>query len=502
MEAIRAGFEVFLGTPMIWAVMVFGIFEGIIFGAIPGLTAVLCVTLMIPFTFNMSAVMGLSLLVAIYVGAISGGLITATLINIPGTPSSLITTWDGYPMANKRGKPAEALSIGVFASLLGGTFSAIVLFGIAPQLAKVALLFGSWEYFAVCLMGLSIVSSTTGEDTVKGLLGAVIGLVLGTVGIDMLTGIQRLTFGSWQLQGGLNATVMMMSFFAIREIMNQVNSLGQREKTVLKKKISFRPPFKEMKGCGPALAIGSLIGTWVGILPGIGQTPATILAYHQVKNISKNPEMFGQGSPEGIAVSESANNACNGGALIPLITLGIPGDGVTIALIGGFMIHGIQPGPLLFTQNLDLVGIIMVVYFISNFVMYFMELGMMKAFIKMVNVPYSLLFPAIIVFCLLGVFALNNRIYDLGILMAFAAFGYILNEFKIDMVSLILGFVLGPMVENHLRRALIASSGSMGDITTRPIAMVFLAVSIVFLFWPFIKKGIQLVIPPKAKAKA
>ena len=201
MEAISAGIQVVFSQPLIWLVMIFGIFEGIIFGAIPGLTAVLCVTLMIPFTFNMSATMGLALLVAIYVGAISGGLITATLINIPGTPSSLITTWDGYPMA-KKGYPAEALSIGVFCSLVGGTVSAVVLFGLAPQLARVALIFGSWEYFGVCLMGLSIVSSTAGEDTIKGLMGAVIGLTLGAVGIDFLTGITRLTFGNWPLCRG------------------------------------------------------------------------------------------------------------------------------------------------------------------------------------------------------------------------------------------------------------------------------------------------------------
>jgi putative tricarboxylic transport membrane protein len=479
--------------------MVFGIFEGIIFGAIPGLTAVLCVTLMIPFTFSMSATMGLTLLVSIYVGAISGGLITATLINIPGTPSSLITTWDGYPMA-KKGLPAEALSIGVFCSLIGGTVSAIILFGLAPQLARVALVFGSWEYFGVCLMGLSIVSSTAGEDTVKGLMGAVIGLVLGTVGIDFLTGITRLTFGNWQLQGGLNSTVIMMSFFAIREILDQLNVLGQQRKAMPIKRVSFLPPFKLMKDCGPAITLGSLVGTWVGILPGIGQTPATILAYNQVKNMSKHPEEFGKGCPEGVAVSESANNACNGGALIPLITLGIPGDNVTIALIGGFMIHGIQPGPLLFSQNIDLVGVIMVVYFLANFIMYVMELGMMKAFIKMVNVPYSLLFPAIIVFCLLGVFALNNRIFDLGIMVAFAIAGYILKQFKIDMVALILGFVLGPMVENHLRRALIASNGSFADIFNRPLAMVFLSVSLLFLFWPFVKKVVKLVIPVRKNA--
>ena len=254
-----------------------------------------------------------------------------------------------------------------------------------------------------------------------------------------------------------------------------------------------------MKDCGPAITLGSIIGTWVGILPGIGQTPATILAYNQIKNMSKHPEEFGKGCPEGVAVSESANNACNGGALIPLITLGIPGDGVTIALIGGFMIHGIQPGPLLFTQNLDLVGVIMVVYFLSNFIMYVMELGMMKAFIRMVNVPYSLLFPAIMVFCLLGVFALNNRLFDLGVMIVFAIVGYILNQFKIDMVALIIGFVLGPMVENHLRRALIASNGRFSDIFNRPLAVIFLSVSLLFLFWPLIKKSIRMTVFPRKR---
>jgi putative tricarboxylic transport membrane protein len=498
MEAIMAGIEVVSSQPIIWVVLFFGLFEGIIFGAIPGLTTVLCVTLMIPFTFNMAPTTGLALLVAIYVGGISGGLITAILINIPGTPASIITTWDGYPLA-KKGFPAEALSIGVFSSLVGGTFSALVLFGLAPQLAKIALIFGSWEYFAVCLMGLSIITSTTGEDQVKGLMGAVIGLLLGAVGIDFLSGITRLSFGNWQLQGGLHATVIMMSFFAIREILDQVNNLGQPRKMTRVKKVSFRPPFKMMKDSWPAMGVGSVIGTWVGILPGIGATPATILAYNQVKKMSKHPEEFGKGTPEGVVVSESANNAVNGGALIPLITLGIPGDGVTVALIGGFMIHGIQPGPLLFTQNLDLVGTIMVVYFIANFVMYAMELGMMKVFIKMVEVPYSLLFPAIIVFCILGVFALNNRIFDLGILVFFTALGYILNQFKIDIMALILGFVLGPMVETHLRRALIASNNRFDDILNRPIAVFFFVVSLLFLFWPLIKLALKEILPGRRK---
>ena len=348
-------------------------------------------------------------------------------------------------------------------------------------------------------MGLSIVSSTAGEDMVKGLMGAAIGLLLGAVGIDFLSGITRLTFGNWQLIGGLHATVIMMSFFAIREILDQANNLGQQRRTAQIKRVSFLPPLKMMKDCGPAIGLGSIIGTWVGILPGIGQTPATILAYNQTKSLSKHPEEFGKGCPEGVAVSESANNACNGGALIPLITLGIPGDGVTLVLIGGFMIHGIQPGPLLFTQNVDLVGVIMVAYFFCNFIMYAMELGLMKAFIKIINVPYSLLFPGIIVFCLLGTFALNNRIFDLGLLVVFAGVGYILNQFKIDMTALILGFVLGPMVEQHLRRALIASNGSFASITTRPVAMVFLIISIICIFWPFIKIALRAIIPARKK---
>jgi putative tricarboxylic transport membrane protein len=490
MEAIFAGINVLFTEPMVTVVMIFGIFMGIVFGSIPGLTATLGVMLMIPFTFTMPPTVGLSLLVAIYVGGISGGLITATLINIPGTPASLTTCWDGYPMA-KKGKPGEALAIGVYSSLVGGTLSAIALFGIAPQLARVALYLGNWEYFTVCLLGLCIVSAMTGENVIKGLLGAVLGLICGSVGMDMLMGIPRLTFGFWQLTGGIGITALMMGFFAIGEICDQVVHLNKPRTRMNFKKVSFIPPFKEMKDCGPVFLLGSVIGTCVGILPGIGQTPAAILAYNQAKKISKHPERFGHGSPEGIVASEVTNNATNGGALIPLITLGIPGDGVTAALIGGLMIHGLQPGPLLFVQVPDVVGTIMVVYFLSNIVMYVMELGLMKAFVKMVNVRSSFLFPAIIVFCLLGIFALNNRIFDIWVMIIFGIIGYVLKQLQVDLISLLLGFVLGPLVEVNFKRALIAADGQLSNILTRPVAVVFLLISILFLFWPLIKKLIR-----------
>ncbi len=445
---------------------------------------------MIPFKFTMTAEQGLALLVGIYVGGISGGLITATLINIPGTPSSIVTCWDGYPMA-KKGKPGESLAIGVFASLVGGTFSAIALFTIAPQLAKVALKMQSWELFAVCLMGLAIVAVMTSEDLVKGLLGTFIGLLLGCVGMDVILGVSRLTFGHWQLMNGIQATAIMMSLFAIREILDQLMHLHEHRPKMVLNKVSFIPPFRELKDSWKALGIGSVFGTLIGILPGIGQNASTILAYNQAKSVSKHPENFGHDSPEGICASESSNNAVNGGALIPLVTLGIPGDMVTAALIGGLTIHSLQPGPRLFVDQPALVGTIMVVYFLANIVMYVMELGLMKAFIKMIEVKLAFLFPAVIIFCVLGVYALNNLTFDIWILVAFGIIGYILNQFKIDLVSIVLGFILGPLVEKYFKTGMMLAEGDFSEILNHPIAMTFLIIAAVFLVWPMVARFLK-----------
>lgn len=490
MEVLVTGAQYIFTDPMTLLMLVFGVFFGIVFGCIPGLTATLGVILLIPFTYTMTPVQGLTLLIGIYVGGVSGGLITATLINIPGTPAAIYTTFDGYPMA-KSGRPAQALGLGVFASLIGGTFSAIVLIGIAPQLAKVSLVFDNWDYFAVTLMGLAIVISMKSDDMIKGLIGAIIGLLLGSVGIDVVTGVSRLTFGNWQLEGGISATALMMGLFAISEIFIQVRELHNKRTKIELKKVSMAPPWKELKGTGKALGIGSLIGTFIGILPGIGQNAATILAYNQAKTVSKNPERFGKGSPEGICAAESSNNAVNGGALIPLITLGIPGDMVTAALIGGLMIHGLQPGPIFYTQHPEIVGGIMIAYFVANIIMYFMELGLMKAFVRMVNVKLSLLFPAIIMCCILGVFTLNNRIFDIWILVIFGIVSFFLIHLGIDMAPVILGFILGPIIEKYMRTGLIAANGNFADIFTRPIADVCLALSVLILVLPIVRKYLK-----------
>jgi putative tricarboxylic transport membrane protein len=490
MDAILLGFQTMITNPSVPGLMVFGIFFGIIFGAIPGLTATLGVILMIPFTYTMGAEQGLALLVGIYVGGISGGLITAVLINIPGTPSSIVTCWDGYPMA-RNGKPGQALSLGVFASLVGGTFSALALFTIAPLLARVAVKLQSWELFAICLMGLAVVAAMTSEDIIKGLLGTFIGLLLGCIGMDIILGVPRLTYGQWQLMNGLQATALMMSLFAIREILDQVVRLDEVRPRMVLKKVSFIPPMKEVKQSLHALAIGSLCGTFIGILPGIGQNASTVLSYNQTKAVSKHPELFGTGIPEGICSCESSNNAVNGGALIPLVTLGIPGDMVTAALIGGLTLHGLQPGPRLYVDQPRLVGTIMVVYFLSNIAMYIMELGMLKVFIKIIQVKLSFLFPAVIIFCVLGVFALNNLLFDVWLLIVFGVIGYILNQFEIDLVSIILGFILGPLVEKNFKTAMIMAEGQFSDIFNHPIAVVSLVISVLFILWPVAKAFVK-----------
>jgi len=471
--------------------MVLGVFLGTIFGVVPGLTATLGVTLMIPFTFTMTPEQGLAMLVGIYVGGIAGGLITAILINIPGTPSSIATIWDGYPMA-KKGKPTEALALGIFASFVGGTISAFALFTFAPMIAKVALNMQSWEMFAVCLMALAAVSVMTSDDVIKGLLGTFIGLLLGTVGMDVILGTSRWTFGHWQLMNGIQATALMMSLFAIREILDQVVNISDVKEKMKLKRVSFIPPFKELKGEGwRAMGIGSLTGTVIGVLPGIGSNIAAIISYNQVKAISKHPEKFGTGVPAGIVSCESSTNAQCGGALIPLITLGIPGDIVTAVLIGGLMIHGLQPGPRLFADHPQIVGTIMAVYFLSNIAMYIMQLGLLKGFVKILEVRMAYLFPAVIIFCVLGTYALNNLTFDIWILILFSIVGYILNQFQIDLVGIILGFILGPIVERYFKTGMMLTEGRLSGVLDRPIAVTFLLIAVLLLFCPTIFKQVK-----------
>lgn len=488
MDVLLAGFRFFLSDISTIFLLIFGVFFGIIFGCIPGLTATLGIVLLIPFTYVLSPELGLSLLIGIYIGGISGGLITAILLNIPGTPSSMVTCWDGYPMA-KNGLPGTALSLGVFSSLIGGTFSAIALIFIAPPLSRFALKFGSWEYLSIMILGMSVVIMMTSSNPLKGLIAAFLGIALGIVGIDVISGVSRLTFGFWQLQAGINVVAISMAFFAIREIFTQVKDFGSESLTKqgeIKDKIPILPSIKTLKNTGPAFILGSIYGTLIGMLPGVGQTTAAMLAYNSSRQISKHPDKFGTGIPEGIVASETANNAVNGGALIPLLTLGIPGDMVTAVLIGGLMIQGIRPGPLLFRTDPSVVGTIMIAYFLANIFMYIIELGFMRIFVKISRVPLSILFPLILVSCIIGVYALNNRIFDLWVLIIFGIIGYFLTQCNIPMPPLILGYVLGQMIERTFRTAMYSSGGRLLDIFNHPIATIILLIAVLLTLMPYI----------------
>ena len=479
------GMHAFFSDPTVFPLLVAGVILGLIFGCIPGLTAALGVSLILPMTYVMTPIQGLSTLIGIYVGGISGGLYGAVLLNIPGTSASIVTCFDGFPMA-KQGRASEALSMGIFASFMGGMFSMIVLVTVAPLLAKVAVIFGPWEYAALGIMGLSVVVSLSGKDMLKGVVAAVVGVFLAMVGMDPVLGVTRFTFGHWQLNSGFPTLATLMGFFALGEMLTQVRDMSSAKAKLapMQERVPILPSYENIKKSKVALWIGSIVGTLVGILPGVGQSTASMLAYSQTKALSEKPEEFGEGRIEGLAASESANNAVNGGAMIPMMTLGIPGDLVTSILMGGLIIHGLQPGPLMFKLNIDVVGAMFIAYMLSNVVMVIVALALVRIFVRLLKVPAKILYPVILIMCVLGTFSVNSRDFDIWVLLGAGAFGYIFTGSGFSLPPLILGYILGPIVESNFRTAIIAASGNMAAIRNQPIAVVILLISFLFFFFP------------------
>jgi len=483
LSTLLLGFQQIFSNPSVLLLLVGGTFMGIVFGSIPGLTGALAISLILPFTYHMSAISGLSVLIAIYVGSISGGLISAILLNIPGTPSSIVTCFDGAPMA-RQGQPSKALVIGTFASLIGGIIGGLFMVLISGPMATFSLKFGYWEYFAMGVMGLFIVISLTGADPLKGYISAILGILVGMVGTDSVSTVTRFTFGNWQLQGGFSNLPVLMGLFAISEILVSIKSINQK---VERRKIDATPMFPKkewLKGTGKTMITSSLIGTGIGILPGIGQATASLLAYTTAKQGSKNPEKFGTGCAEGVVASEAANNAVCGGALIPMMAIGIPGDVITSILLGALVLHGLQPGSLLFNSNPEIVGVVFAGYLLANVLMYVMQLGLMRFFVMMLRIPVNLLYPIIIVACLVGGIATNNRIFDAGVLVGFGILAYFMVCNKYPLPPMVLGYVLSGVIEKNYRTAIIASKGSFLPLFSRPIALVLLGIGIVLACWP------------------
>lgn len=475
-------------TPMAILMIATGVIVGIIFGSIPGLTGTMAVAMLLPLTFSMTAVDSLALLMGLYIGSCSGGLISAILLRIPGTASSIATTFDGYPMA-MNGQAGKALGIGIIFSFLGGTISFILLFFLAPIISELAVKCGAFEYFALTFFALTLISTISGDSLVKGLIAGTVGIALSLVGTSQIDGFPRFTFGIIELSNGLSLLPALVGLFAISELLKVVKKGEDAgEQTIDYKIKGFGFSRADIKGQGVNFLRSSLIGTFIGILPGLGGSTANIVSYVAAKNSSKYPEKFGTGIVDGIVASESSNNAAVGGALIPLLTLGIPGDTFTAMLIGAFMIHGISPGPLLFQTNGKLVYAIFAALVIANILMVIFEYGGMRFFVRMLKIPKYYLFPVIIVLCVVGSFGLNNRIFDTWTILLFGIIGYILSKANYPLAPVILGFILGPMVELYLRRGLQITEGHFLPFFQKPFSAFFLILSFIIIAWTTYKQ--------------
>ena len=487
LEMLISGFASVFTDPTGIIMILFGVTIGIIFGALPGLTTVAGLSMFLPVTYVMASNIGLSMLTAIYIGGISGGLISAILLNIPGTPASIATCFDGAPMA-KKGQAGKALGLGVFGSLIGTIIGVLVMVVLSPTLAIFTLKFGPWEYFSVTFFALTLISTLTGKSVVKGLLSALFGMMVATIGLSPIDSAKRYTFGSLQLTSGFHLLIVLVGLYAISEVLSTAAAKQEQVKVLDYKMKGLGFTRKDLKGNWVNLIRSSLIGLGIGILPGIGGSTSNIIAYSVAKNSSKHPEKFGTGIADGILASESSNNASVGGAMIPLLTLGIPGDGATAILLGGFMLHGMQPGPLLFQTNGDTVYHIFASMILGTFFMAILMWAGMRMFVKILKVPTHILIPLIVVLCSIGAYALSNRVFDMWGLILFGILGLAMSKFKIPVPPFILGFILEGALETNLRRGLEYSNGNVMDVFTRPISAVFLILTVLSLGSTIIKQ--------------
>jgi putative tricarboxylic transport membrane protein len=454
-----------------------GTFMGLIFGALPGLTATMGVALLVPLTFSFPPVRALSMMLGVYCGGIAGGAVSAVLLNIPGTPSAVMTTIDGYPMA-KQGRAAQALGWAATASFFGGAISWLILVTVAPQIARYALRFGPPEYAALALFGLMIISSISGKSLLKGIISGLIGVWLSFFGVDPIMGDLRFTFGSINLMSGIAIMPALIGFYALPQILRgvseneivDVNGTGLKSSRII-------PSLAEVWRSKSNIVRSSLIGTLIGMIPATGGNIAAFLAYDQAKRFAKKPEEFGQGTHEGVIASEAANNGVTGGALIPLLTLGIPGDSVTAVLLGGLMIHGLQPGPELFVRSPDVVMGMFTMLIIANVFMTVIQFFGIKFFVQVLKVPNYYLAPVLLVLSIVGSYALRNSLFDVWITMFLGLFGFIMSRGGFPMAPTVLGLVLGPILESEMRRSLILSGGRWSIFFVRPISALLIALS-------------------------
>lgn len=458
---------------------------GLIVGTLPGLNAAMAVAIILPLTYGMAPEVGLAVLVAVYIAGISGGMVTAVLLNMPGTPSSVATTFEGYPMA-LRGEAVRALGTCALASFFGGIISLGILIAFAPVISKFAIRLTPSDYFAISFMALALVAVLAKGAAINGYLSALLGLLIGTVGFAPLDGAARFTFGSISLMSGFSIVPVMIGLFALSQVLREIYS----DKPPLKVDLSVKgmgASIKDIFSNGWNIIRSSLIGTGIGILPGVGGTASNMIAYGVAQQTSKKPESFGKGTTEGLWASESANNASIGGALLPLITLGIPGDGVTAILIGAFMIHGLQPGPLLYVENPEIISSIYAAFLLTAVFVLIFQFMTLRVFPRVLGIPAHYLMPIIVVFSVLGAYASDFSTFDVWVMLGIGLLALVLNKVNLPLAPFVLGFVLGPIVEASLRRAIMMSAGDYSVLVSSPVSMLFIFLSLLIFCIPILK---------------
>jgi putative tricarboxylic transport membrane protein len=483
LDSIFLGFTVLAGWKPI-VIITIGVIIGIMAGAMPGLSPSTAVALLVPFSYTMTPALALILLTSIYIAANYGGSITAVLINTPGTPSAAVTAMDGYPLT-QQGKAGKGLGMALVASTIGGAVGTVILILFAVPLARIALKFSPADYFALALFGLATVASMGRGNVLKALVAILFGLLIKTVGIDSISGVSRFTFGSDTLYDGFTLIPALIGLFAVSVVFAKVEKWTGLDRT-MDKIDSKLPSFKEFMKTKMTILRSSVIGTIIGIFPGAGATIAAFISYDVSKRASKEPEMFGKGSLEGVAAAEGANSSSVGGALVPLLALGIPGSATDAVLLGAFMLHDLVPGPLLFRDNPEIVYGIFAALIVANIIMLFIGLYGNRVFIKVVSVPEAILYPMILAIAIIGSFAVSSSMFDVGACIGFGIIGWVFKRYGYPVAPVVLGIVLGDMVEENFRRAVIMDG--YGAFFRDKLAFIVLLLAFLSFIYPLIKQ--------------
>ncbi|MFT5172145.1 MAG: putative tricarboxylic transport membrane protein [Gammaproteobacteria bacterium] len=495
LEHLQAAFTVVFTFDTLFALFA-GVVIGTVIGAIPGMTVTMGVALTLPFTFSMHPAVGILLLLGVYKGGVYGGSITAILIKTPGTPAASCTVLDGYPMT-QNGEARKALDIALYSSCFADFISNISLILFAGILASFALRFGPPEYFTLIVFSLTIIAGIAGDNMAKGMVAAGLGLLLATVGLDLVYGTNRLVFDEVELMAGLNFIPVLIGLFALPEIMN-FYAKPLEDRGILQPLEGDGATFADFRRCFKSILRGSIIGVILGAIPGIGGGPAAFLSYSEARRTSKDPSRFGKGEMEGVAAAESGNNGTCGATMIPLLALGVPGDIVTAVILGAFMIHGLQPGPLLFQNNIELVYSLFIGIMVSSVFLFIVGKSAIRVFSHVVQLPNRLMFPIVLVLCIYGGYAVNNNMFDILVMMLVGLLGFAMLRSNIPSAPFLIAFVLGPLLEDNFRQSLLLSEGSLDIFVRNEICIIFWALTalVVFLLLRRQKVTAKLIVEP------